>query len=65
MLCLCVIVQFGSSSYVCSKVRDRGVLKEMCCFFMCNGDVGSMRYDCAKENGRGVLRWMCYVHVIL
>ena len=32
MLCLCVIVQFGSSSYVCSKVCDRGVLKEMCCF---------------------------------
>ena len=32
MLCLCVIVQFGSSSYVCSKVRDRGVLKEMCCY---------------------------------
>ena len=56
MLYLCVIVQFGSLTYDSSKVRDRGVLKDMCCFFMCNGDVGSMRYDCTKENGRGVLR---------
>ena len=32
MLCLCVIVQFGSSSYDCSKVRDRGALRDMCCF---------------------------------
>ena len=32
VLCLCVIVQFGSTSYDCSKVRDRVVLKDMCCF---------------------------------
>ena len=32
MLCLCVSVQFGSTSYDCSKVRDRGVLRDMCCF---------------------------------
>ena len=32
MLCLCVMVQCGSSSYDCSKVRDWGVLRDMSCF---------------------------------